>query len=105
MPRRENVPFAGFNFLVESGGLLRAGFSECTGLSSQTDHIDYREGPDDITVRKLPGLRKQGNVTFKRAVAMGQDFCAWRNPVLDGTLDPTHISIVPRDGKAAERLT
>src|SRR2546430_12489232 len=94
MPRRENDPFAGFNFLVESGGLLRAGFSECTGLSSETDHIDYREGPEDITVRKLPGLRKQGNVTFKRGVAMGQDFFTWRKSVLDGSIDRRDISII-----------
>ena len=104
MPRRENDPFAGFNFLVESGGLLRAGFSECTGLSSETDHIDYREGPEDITVRKLPGLRKQGNVTFKRGVAMGQDFFTWRKAVLDGTIDRRDISIILMDEKRTERV-
>ena len=37
MPRRENDPFASFNFLVESSGILRAGFSECTGLTSETE--------------------------------------------------------------------
>ncbi|MBN1181696.1 MAG: phage tail protein [Bacteroidales bacterium] len=104
MPRRENDPFASFNFLVESGGLLRAGFSECTGLNSETDPIDYREGKDDITVRKLPGLTKFGNITLKRGVAVGQDFFEWRKSVTDGNIDRRDISIILLDEQRNEQL-
>src|SRR5262249_60821423 len=65
MAHRPLDPFANFNFLVESGGLIQAGFSECTGLNSETNVIEYREGADDTTVRKLSGLSKFGNVTLK----------------------------------------
>ncbi len=104
MPRRENDPFGSFNFLVESGGLLRAGFSECTGLTSETDPIEYREGSEDFTVRKLPGLKKFGNITLKRGVAVGQDFLDWRKSVTDGDIDRRDISILLLDEQRNEQV-
>jgi len=104
MPRRETDPFASYNFLVESGGVLKAAFSECTGLGSETDPIDYREGGDDITVRKLPGLKKFGNVTLKRGVTVGQDFFEWRKSVTDGDIDRKDISIILMDEKRNEQV-
>ena len=62
-----NDPYAGFNFLVEIEGVTVAGFSECSGLSADQAVIEYREGREDTTVRKLPGLIKYNNVTLKRA--------------------------------------
>lgn len=102
--RRANDPFGSFNFLVETNGLLRAGFSECTGLTSETDPIDYREGDEDTTVRKLPGLKKFGNVTLKRGVAVGQDFFEWRKSVTDGLIDRRDISIVLRSEDQQEQV-
>jgi phage tail-like protein len=106
MPRRENDPLGGFNFLLETGGLLRAGFSEVTGLNSETDVIDYREGSDDINVQKLPGLKKYGPVTLKRGVAASatQDFVAWRKFVEDGNITRQDISIVLLDEQREEKL-
>jgi len=104
MPRRENDPFGAFNFLIESGGLLRAGFSECTGLNTETDPIEYREGQDDITVRKLPGMKKFANVTLKRGVAASQDFLEWRKSVEDGNIDRRNISIILLDEQRNEQV-
>jgi phage tail-like protein len=104
MSRRENDPFAGFNFLIESGGLLRAGFSECTGLNQETDPIEYREGNEDITVRKLPGLKKYSNITLKRGVAVGQDFLEWRKTVESGDIDRREISIILLDEQRNEQV-
>lgn len=104
MPRRENDPYANFNFLIESGGLLRAGFNECTGLTQETDPIEYREGNEDITVRKLPGLKKYGNITLKRGVASGQDFLEWRRSVEDGNIDRRSISVLVLDEQRNEQV-
>src|SRR5215831_12432890 len=87
MPRRETDPFANCNFLIESNGLIQAGFSECTGLNSETNIIEYREGKDDPTVRKLTGMSKFGNVTFKRGVGIGRQMFEWRRMVTDPTDD------------------
>lgn len=104
MPRRATDPLASYNFLVESGGILGAGFSECTGLGAETDAIDYREGKDDIHVRKLPGLKKFGNVTLKRGVSINQEFFNWRKSVLDGDIDRRDISIILLDEKRNEQV-
>jgi hypothetical protein len=54
-----NDPYAGFNFLVEINGIPAAGFSECSGLATDTEVIEYREGSDPAnTVRKLPGITR-----------------------------------------------
>ena len=77
-------PFSAFNFLVEIDGVTKAGFSECSGLTMETDAIEYRNGNEDITVRKLPGLKKFGNITFKRGVTPDKKLWEWRKRVLDG---------------------
>jgi phage tail-like protein len=77
-------PYAAFNFLVEIDGVTIAGFSECSGLSSETDPIEYRNGSEDITVRKLPGLVKYSNITLKRGFTQSKELWQWRKQVLDG---------------------
>src|SRR3546814_3541791 len=67
-----NDPYSGFNFLIEitdvypKGSDIVAGFSEVSGLDTETDLIEYRNGNEEITVRKLPGLRKFTHITLKR---------------------------------------
>jgi phage tail-like protein len=79
-----NDPYAGFNFLVEIDGITRAAFSECSGLSTDTDPIEYREGSEDITVRKIPGLKKFANISLKRGMTTDLELWNWRKTVLDG---------------------
>ena len=55
-------PFAGFNFRVEIDGITVAAFSECRGLSSETEVVEYREGGNQ-RIRKLPGITKFSNIT------------------------------------------
>jgi phage tail-like protein len=50
----------------------------------ETDAIEYRNGNEDITVRKLPGLKKFGNITFKRGFTKDKGLWDWRKKVLDG---------------------
>lgn len=103
MARRGNDPFASFNFLIESGGVLQAGFSECTGLGTETDVVEYREGNGDITARKLPGLKKFGNVTLKRGVGTGTQIFDWRKTVMDGNIERLDISIILFDEQRNEQ--
>jgi phage tail-like protein len=77
-------PFTSFNFIVEIDGVTKAGFSECSGLSIETDAIDYRVGKDDTFMRKIPGMKKFGNITFKRGFTLDDALWKWRKEVLDG---------------------
>src|SRR5260370_19094301 len=78
-----NDPFLSFNFIVDIQG-MKAGFSEVGGLSTETDVVEYRNGDEDITVRKLPGKRKYTNLTFKRGFTNSKDPWDWRRKVMDG---------------------
>ena len=105
MPRRDTDPFASFNFLLEIDGIVKAGFSEVTGLNSESNVIEYREGNEGITPRKLSGLNKFGNVTLKRGVSHDVDMFNWHKDVMDGDIRRvTSMSIVLRDEKQTEAV-
>ncbi len=89
-----NDPYSAFNFLVEIDGVTVAGFSECSGLTTETDVIEYRNGDEDITVRKLPGLKKFTNITLKRGFTDSKELWEWRKKVLDGQTERQSGSIV-----------
>src|SRR5258705_12857227 len=81
-----NDPYKNYNFLVEIEGVVSAGFSECTGLSSEVETIEYREG-GNFRVRKLPVLAKFGNITLKRGVTKPIDLYNCHRDVLRGQTD------------------
>jgi phage tail-like protein len=105
MPRRPNDPFVNFNFLIETGGVLAAGFSEVTGMNAEVQAVEYREGRDpNSNTRKLPGLSKYGNVTLKKGVAIDQDFFRWFKSGVDGDLIRLDISILLLDEQRQEKV-
>ena len=79
-----NDPYAQFNFLVELDGLTVAGFTEVGGLATESDVIEYRNGSDEATARKLPGLRKYSNITLKRGYTRDLALWDWRGTTEDG---------------------
>lgn len=96
-PSERSDPYTGFNFLVEIAGEAVGAFSECNGLSTDTDPIEYREGGDDITVRKIPGLKKFANITLKRGITKDMVLWEWRKTVLDGATEKKAGSIILLD--------
>ncbi len=79
-------PYRNFNFRVEIAGVQIAGFSECSGLSSEVDVVEYREG-SDLAVRKLPGLAKFGDITLKRGIIKTNELQSWHRELLNGVPD------------------
>jgi phage tail-like protein len=77
-------PYIAFNFRVDIEGMTVAGFSECSGLTSETDHIEYRTGVWDTTVTKIPGLRKHPNIVLKRGFTTATELWDWRKKVIEG---------------------
>lgn len=99
-----NDPYSAFNFLLELDGVDSAGFSECSGLTTETDVIEYRTGDEDITVRKLPGLKKFTNITLKRGFTQNKELWEWRKTVLDGKTARKGGAIVLLDEARQEAL-
>jgi phage tail-like protein len=94
-------PYKNFNFRVEIGGMPSAGFSEVTGLSSEVDCIEYREG-GDTAIRKLPGLPRFGNITLKRGVTKSADLQSWHRNILNGVADRRNGSVILLDDERNE---
>ena len=87
-------PLPKFHFLVEWGG-TRIGFTEVTGLTLETEVIEYREGSSpEYNKIKMPGLRKFGNITMKRGTFVGDnDYFKWFNTVKMNTIERRDITI------------
>jgi phage tail-like protein len=87
-------PLPKFHFLVEWGG-ARIGFTEITGLTTETEVIEYREGNSpEYNKIKMPGLRKYGNITMKRGTFAGDnDYFKWFNTVKLNTIERRDITI------------
>jgi phage tail-like protein len=85
-------PYAAFNFILDLDGIT-AVFSEVTGVNTETDLIEYRTGESDITVTKIPGLKKFGNISLKRGMTQDLALWEWRKTVLDGMTERKSGSI------------
>lgn len=97
-------PYRSYNFLVEIDGIVRAGFRECGGLDTTQDPIQYREGTDPLTQRKLPGLVTYSNVSLKWGITDDREFWNWREKAMEGKVERKNGSIVLMDDTGAEKL-
>ncbi|MGV8126127.1 MAG: phage tail protein [Methanothrix sp.] len=80
-------PFRNFRFKLEIDGIVQGGFSEVTIPDSSSDVIEYREGIDPPTPRKLPGMNKYGNVTLKWGISDSVELYEnWRKLVEEGKI-------------------
>lgn len=82
-------PYGSFNFLVDLGtgdtGGIRAGFQEVTGLNTEMTQAEYRNGNEKVNhVRKISGMYKVGDVTFKRGLIGATDLFDWINQTRRG---------------------
>ncbi len=69
-----------FHFQVDWGG-TNLGFSEVSGLTIETQVIEYRHGLSrDYAPQKMPGIPQNANITLKRGVISGDnEFYEWLN--------------------------
>jgi len=105
MPTGARVdPFRNFNFRVEIDGITQAAFAECSGFGSTNDPIEYREGTDRTTVRKLPGLTKYTNITLKWGLTDSRELFSWYVDVTKGKVDRKNGSIVLTDLDGTEKV-
>jgi len=95
---KRNDPYRGFNFRVEIDNLTVGSFSECSGLSSDGDAVDYREGTDiPLNVRKLVGLRKYANIVLKRGYTQNTELWDWYTNIVNGLADRRNGTIILMD--------
>ena len=92
-------PYSGFNFSItltgvsDDGKAVKGSFSEVSGLDAELAPIEYRNGSEDITVRKVPGLKKFTNIVLKRGVIGDVTFWNWLLEGLNGKIRRVQGSI------------
>lgn len=97
-------PYRNFSFLVEIDGITQAGFSDCSGFGASTDPIEYREGGETKTVRKLPGLTKYTNITLKWGLTDSKELYNWYRDVVNGKIERKSGSIILLDLEGNEKV-
>ena len=95
-------PYRNFRFLVEIEGIVQAGFSECSGFGSNVEVIEYREGGDSTTVRKLPGKTTYTDVMLKWGLTNSRELYDWHRQVIDGQISRRNGSIIILDDTGTE---
>lgn len=84
MAAKGDYPLPSFHFLVEWGNDFRIGFTEVSGLSMETNVIEYREGSaKNYNVIKQPGRTVFNNIVLKRGTFEGDFdfFKEWRKTI------------------------
>jgi phage tail-like protein len=82
-------PYVQFNFLVDLGtgntDGPEAGFQECSNIGMEVTVAEYRNGCEkENSVRKITGLNKATDVTFKRGVIGSLNLYQWLNDIRNG---------------------
>jgi phage tail-like protein len=79
-------PYPQFNFTVDLGQGIRAGFQECSNIGMEMTVVEYRNGNEATNnVRKITGLNKASDVTLKRGAIGVLDLYGWLNDIRNGT--------------------
>ena len=102
MPRVD--PYKNFRFLLEMDGITQAGFSDCSGFGSNVEIVEYREGGDVASVRKLPGKASYPDITLKWGVTDSRELYDWHLKAINGAIERKNGSIVLLDDLGQEKV-
>jgi phage tail-like protein len=97
-------PYKNFRFLVEIDGIVQAGFSDVSGFGSNVESIEYREGGENTTVRKLPGKVSYPDITLKWGVTDSRELYDWHRSAITGAVQRKNGSIILLDDTGTEKV-
>ena len=75
---------------------------EVAGLGVEIPPIEYRNGSEDITVRKVPGLKKFTNITLKWGITGDLIFWNWLVAGMNGLVQRAPGAVVMLDENRQE---
>jgi phage tail-like protein len=78
-------PFLAFRFEVRLDDLPVGGFSDCGGLSVETEFFDYPEGGVNDHLQRFPGRTRQQNLVLKRGI-VERDLWDWHADLVRGVV-------------------
>ncbi len=87
-------PYMVYNFSVEIGGVILAGFSEVSGLSSEIDLESYEEGGLNGYVHKFPKHTTYPNLVLSRGLINIDLFYIWYQATNQGLIQQLNGTIL-----------
>ena len=76
-------PLRNYKFKVDIESFDKIGFSKVSGLTEETEVVEYREGNEALTVRKLPGMTNYEAIVLESGLAKSTDMITWRKQVIN----------------------
>ena len=97
-------PFGKFNFVVEIDSLYAGGFQEVTGLGSEVEVSEYREGGVNGHIHKFAGpIKYSSNLVLKRGVTDVKALFQWYWDVMQGTVERKNVTVLLLDNEGQEQ--
>ncbi|WP_274650183.1 phage tail protein [Paenibacillus humicola] len=75
-----------FRFWVELDGMLAGGFTEVSGLQTELEFEEYREGGVNGYVHRLPKASKFSPIVLKRGMTSSSELWDWYAQAMAGTI-------------------
>jgi phage tail-like protein len=98
-------PYLSYNFAVEIEGLLAGGFSEVSGLQTEIEVQEYREGGNNAYIHKRAGPAKYpSNLVLKKGVIDVRALWDWYWQVAQGAIQRKNVSVLLLDSTGQEKL-
>lgn len=94
-------PVGTFRFQVRFDNVPPGGFSDCTGISLETEVYEYHEGGVNTHVWKFATRTKQANVTLKRGIVDGVMW-SWYQSIVSGDMQFRNGTIAVLDPAGRE---
>jgi len=97
-------PYLSYNFAVEIEGLVVGGFSEVSGLQTEIEVQDYREGGVNQYVHRRAGPTKYPSLVLKKGVTDVRTMWNWYYSVAQGIIQRKNLSVLLLDSTGQEKL-
>ena len=84
-PVRRDRDYVGvFNFRVEIDGVEAGQFRSISGLSCETEVVEYKDGSDPNRIRLLPGPTRCGPIVLEYGTGLNPGLWDWYSSVIEG---------------------
>lgn len=92
-------------YRVERDGQIVGFFTEVSGLGSENEIVEYRDGGENDAPRKLPGGLRYCDITLERPISRDLTAWQWRQEVVNGEspLSAVTITMLRRTGAPVAR--
>jgi phage tail-like protein len=96
-------PATAFRFTVRFDAFPPGGFTDCSGLTMETEVMDYREGGVNTHVWKFATRSKQSNLVMKRGI-VSKDLWNWYMEINRGLMLFRNGTVTVHDPSGANDL-